>query len=70
MEFFEIPNGHPVMNTSSYLVAVLVCVITSLIIYITGRRILHEKPAEALRTEIPNVKSRTISFTRRFCKIH
>lgn len=65
MDFFEIPNGLPSMNFTSYIVAVLVVFIVGLITYITGRSILKENPAETLRTKIPSVKSKTIGITKK-----
>ena len=64
MSFFEIPNGRPSMNTSSYLVALAVILLVAFITYVTGRSILKENPAETLRTSIPNVKGRVINFTK------
>ncbi len=64
MAFFEMPNGKPSMNPKSYLVALLVILVVSLITYITGRKILKENPAETLRTKIPNVKGRIINITK------
>ncbi|MBR0350701.1 MAG: FtsX-like permease family protein [Clostridia bacterium] len=63
MAFFEIPNGHPVLNSQCYIVAVCVVLIVSLITYITGRKILKENPAETLRNKIPNVKAKSINIT-------
>ena len=65
MDFFEIPNGFPSMNFTSYVVAVVVVFIVGLITYITGRSILKENPAETLRTKIPSVKSKTIGITKK-----
>lgn len=65
MDFFEIPNGFPSMNFTSYVVAVVVVFIVGLITYITGRSILKENPAETLRTKIPSIKSKTISITKK-----
>ena len=56
MSFFEIPNGHPVMNFWSYIVALLVVLAVVFITYVTGRSILKENPADTLRTEVPKVK--------------
>lgn len=63
MSFFEIPNGYPVMNYYSYLVAILVVIIVILITYFTGRTILKENPAETLRNKIPNVKRNSLNIT-------
>ncbi len=65
MAFFEIPNGVPSLNTSCYVVAILVVVAVSLITYITGRKILKENPAETLRNKIPNVKAKSLNITTR-----
>ena len=63
MAFFEIPNGRPDMGLQSYIVAVLVVLVVSLITYITGRKILKENPAETLRNKIPNVKAKSLNIT-------
>lgn len=65
MSFFEIPNGHPVMNSSSYIVAVLVVLIVLVITYFTGRSILKENPAETLRNKIPCIKGRDLNITKK-----
>ena len=65
MSFFEVPNGHPVMNYKSYLVAFLVVLAVLWITYITGRSILKESPAETLRATLPHVNSRTINITKK-----
>ena len=64
MEFFEIPNGKPVMNISSYLVALFTIFIVAFITYITGRNILKENPAETLRNKIPSIKGNAINITK------
>lgn len=63
MAFFEIPNGHPVINIQCYIVAILSVLIVSLITYLTGRRILKENPAETLRNKIPNVRTKSLNIT-------
>ena len=65
MAFFEIPNGHPVMNASSFYVAFFVIGIVAVITYITGRSILSENPAETLRNKIPSVKGKTLNITKK-----
>ena len=65
MAFFEVPNGHPVLNYQSYIVAAVVVLIVALITYITGRSILKESAADALRTTIPSVKGRTLNITKK-----
>ena len=65
MSFFEIPNGRPSMNITSYYVAIIVIIIVSLITYITGRNILKENPAETLRTKIPSIKGSFLNITKK-----
>ena len=65
MSFFEIPNGAPAMNISSYYVSIGVILIVALITYITGRSILKENPAETLRTKIPSVKGKALGITKK-----
>ena len=65
MEFFEIPNGTPSMNVSSYYVSFIVILVVALIIYITGRSILKENPAETLRSKIPSIKGNILNITKK-----
>ena len=65
MAFFEIPNGVPTMDNSSYLVAIIVTFIVGVITYITGRSILKENPAETLRTKIPSIKGNVLNITKK-----
>ena len=63
MDFFEIPNGHPIIKYDSYLVAALVILAVCLITYLTCRKILKENAAETLRNKIPNVKKNSLNLT-------
>ena len=63
MAFFEIPNGHPAMNSNSYLVAIVVIIAVLLITYFTCKNILKENPAETLRNKIPHVKQNSLNIT-------
>ena len=65
MDFFEIPNGVPVMTTSCYMIVLIITLIVSFIIYLTGRKILKENPAETLRSKIPNVKAKSLNITKK-----
>ena len=65
MSFFEVPNGHPAMNASSYIVAFLVILAVIFITYITGRSILKENPAETLRNKIPSIKGSNLNITKK-----
>ncbi|MDO4996778.1 MAG: FtsX-like permease family protein [Bacilli bacterium] len=63
MILFEVPNAHPVMNNTSYLIALGTVGVIILITLITCRKILKENPAETLRNEIPNVNKKTLDIT-------
>ncbi len=69
MSFFEIPSGAPYMDITNYYVAALIVLVVSFIVYMTGRSILKENPAETLRNKIPSVKGKILSITKnRFFK--
>ena len=63
MDYFEVPNGVPVVKPLSYLVALLVVTVVSFITYLTCRKELFKKPAEALRNEVPNVKVSSLNLS-------
>ena len=63
MNFFEIPNGMPIIKNDSYVVAVLVVLCVSFVTYLSTRKILKEKTADTLRNEIPSVKSKSLNIT-------
>ena len=63
MSFFEIPNGKPVVDLKSYIVAILVVLLTCIITYITCSKELKKKPAESLKNEIPKVKNGSLNIT-------
>ena len=63
MDYFEVPNGVPVVKPLSYLVALLVVMVVSSITYLTCRKELFKKPAEALRNEVPNVKVSSLNLS-------
>lgn len=63
MSFFEIPNGKPMMDDKTYIVAILVVLCTCLVTYLTCRKQLKEKPAETLKNEIPKVKGKSLDIT-------
>ena len=65
MAFFEIPNGTPDMNVSSYYVTAIVVAMVAVITYMTGRSILKENPAETLRTKIPSIKGHVLNITKK-----
>lgn len=63
MDYFEVPNGVPVVKPLSYLVAFLVVMVVSFITYLTCRKELFKKPAETLRNEVPNVKVSSLNLS-------
>lgn len=63
MDYFEVPNGVPIINKSSYIVAVMVVLCVSLITYLTCRKQLKQNPAETLRIELPKVKNGSLNIT-------
>lgn len=72
MSFFEIPNGKAVINNMSYVVALCVVAVVSLITYLTCRKELKKIPAESLRNELPKVKNGSLNLTTKklFCKMN
>lgn len=63
MDYFEVPNGVPIVNESCYVVALCVVLCVSLITYITCRKELGKSPAESLRNELPKVKNKSLNIT-------
>ncbi len=63
MSYFEIPNGVPVIAGKSYIVSLMVVLIVSFITYLTCRKELLKKPAEALRNDVPNVKIKNLNLS-------
>ena len=63
MSFFEVPNGHPVVESSGFVVAILVVLLVSFITYLTSKSILRENPAEALRKKMPKIKKNSLNLT-------
>ena len=63
LSFFEVPNGKPIINNMSYVVAICVVLIVSFITYLTCRKELKKIPAESLRNELPKVKNGSLNIT-------
>ncbi len=63
MEYFQIPNGKAAVSTSSFIVAIMVVVVVSIVTYITCRKELKENPAETLRAEMPKIKQNSLNIT-------
>jgi len=63
MEYFQIPNGKAAVPTSSFIVAIMVVLVVSIVTYITCRKELKGNPAETLRTEMPKIKQKGLNIT-------
>lgn len=63
ISFFEVPNGVPIINNSSYVVVALVIIVVSFITYLTCYKSLCKNPTETLRTEFPKVKNGSLNIT-------
>ena len=63
MDFFELPNGVPVVTSKNYIMAMIVVLIVSFITYLTCRKELSKKPSESLRNEIPKVKEGSLNIS-------
>ena len=63
MDFFEIPNGKPVLGFNSILVSCLVILGVCIITLFACKNILKENPAESLRNKIPAVKKNSLNIT-------
>jgi putative ABC transport system permease protein len=72
MDYFEVPNGVPILNFSSYIVAFLTVLCVSVVTYITCIKELKKSPSESLRNELPKVKSSSLNITSKgiFKKLH
>lgn len=62
MQFFEIPDGAPVMTSSDYLVAIFTILSVVGITLVTCRQILRENPAETLRVSRPQLKAHSFKI--------
>lgn len=64
MSFFEVPNGVPLMNNTSYLVALLMVVVVCIITLFTCKNILKENPAETLRSKVSKVGKNSFKLNK------
>lgn len=62
MSFFEVPNGKPLMNSASYLVAALSILAIIVVTIISVKNILKETPASCLQKKAPTQKSKNIKI--------
>ena len=63
MSFFEVPNGVPIINNSSYVVVALVIIVVSFITYLICYKSLCKNPVDTLRTQLPKVKNGSLNIT-------
>lgn len=63
LDYFEIPNGHPVIKPLSYLVSLIVILVVAFVTYLTCHKELSKSPAETLRKEMPSVKKGSLDLT-------
>lgn len=63
MSFFEVPNGHPVVKFSGFILAAFVVLLVSFITYLSSKSILKENPAESLRKKMPRLKKNSLNLT-------
>ena len=63
MDYFEVPNGVPIISKDSFIVAALVVIVVSIVTYLTCRKQLKQNPAETLRIELPKVKNGSLNIT-------
>lgn len=63
MEYFEIPVYNTVLLPIVYELAIGVILIVTLVTYLSCRKILKESAVEALRTEIPKVRTKNLGIT-------
>lgn len=62
MSFFEVPNGKPLMNSASYIVAALTIIAIIIVTIISVKNILKETPASCLQKKAPTQKSKNIKI--------
>ena len=63
MSYFEIPVYNTVILPIVYILATGVVILSTLVTYLSCRKILKESAVEALRVEIPKVKSKKFDIT-------
>ena len=63
MSFFEVPNGKVFTNPKTYLVALLVIIVISIITFMTSYKELKKKPADSLKNELPKIKNGSLNLT-------
>ena len=63
MSYFEIPVYNTVILPIVYILATGVVILITLVTYLSCRKILKESAVEALRVEIPKVKSKKFDIT-------
>ena len=63
MSFFEMPEGRVFIKPLTYVVSLLVVIVTSIITFLTCYKELRKKPADSLRNELPRVNEKSLNIT-------
>jgi ABC-type antimicrobial peptide transport system permease subunit len=63
MDYFEVPNGVPVVSFNNYIMAILTVIAVAFITYLTCRSELKKSPADSLRNELPKVNNASLNIT-------
>lgn len=63
MSFFEMPEGRVLIKPLTYVVSLLVVIVTSIITFLTCYKELRKKPADSLRNELPSVNEKNLNIT-------
>ena len=68
IEYFEMPNATIVILPIVYIVAAISVLCISFVSYLSSRSILKESASQALRIEMPKIKSKNMDWTLHFKK--
>lgn len=63
MSFFEVPNGKVFINPKTYLVALLVVLVVSIVTFLTCYKELQRKPADSLKNLPPKINNNNLNIT-------
>lgn len=61
--YFEMPNCKIAIKPIVYIMAVIIVIATTIVTYLSCRKILQESAADALRVEMPKIKTTKMSIT-------
>lgn len=68
LDYFEMPNATIEILPIVYIIAIVSVICISFVSYLSSRSILKESASQALRIEIPKVKSKNLDWTLRLKK--